>query len=87
MRENGTKSGKNISGSAYDITTMQYHDSGDGMQQKYNDDMVRHRAERRTYELVTKGESRVQYDIINGAGKEPPMLPQAVPKPVIDKLS
>ena len=87
MRESGTKSGKNVSGSAYDITTMQYHASGDGMQQKYMDDMVRHRAERRTYELITKGDSRVQYDIINGYNRDAPSLPQPVEKPVIDKLS
>ena len=41
LREDGSKSGKNVSGFAYDITTMQYHDSADGAQQKYIDDKVR----------------------------------------------
>ena len=39
LRENGTKSGKNQSSAAYDITNLQYHESDDGKQQKYVDDM------------------------------------------------
>lgn len=39
LRESGTKSGKNQSSAAYDITNLRYHDNDDGKQQKYVDDM------------------------------------------------
>jgi hypothetical protein len=39
LRENGSKSMKNKSKAAYDITTLQYYASDDGEAQKYVDDM------------------------------------------------
>ena len=81
LRESGTKSGKNQSSAAYDITNLQYHDNDDGKQQKYVDDMVRYRAQLRTRDLVVQGDSRVSYNIISGDDRSLPKVPEPVARP------
>eukprot|EP00388_Colpodella_angusta_P028023 GDKK01011189.1.p1 GENE.GDKK01011189.1~~GDKK01011189.1.p1 ORF type:complete len:119 (+),score=14.02 GDKK01011189.1:141-497(+) len=75
LREDGSKAKKNQSNVAYDIMTLQYSQDGDGQQQKYQDDMVRYRAAQRTNMLVVKGDTRAQYNIINGDDRAPIVHP------------
>ena len=70
LRMSETAGKKNRSAVAYDITTTQYNQDMDGVQQKYVDDMVRYRAKVRTLELSRLAGSRASYDILNGQEKE-----------------
>jgi len=84
VRAEGKKDAKNHSKVAYNITTLEYNSDDKGKVQKYVDDMVRFRAESRTQHLVTKGDSRASYDIINGGDRRPNDGPSHVPqKPVV----
>eukprot|EP00981_Chlorochromonas_danica_P000414 scaffold96_cov167-Ochromonas_danica.AAC.21 len=74
FREEGLKAKKNQSNTAYDILTLQYAQSQDGEHQRFHDDMVRYRAGLRSNALVTKGDTRVGYNIISGESRPP--LPQ-----------
>lgn len=80
VRAEGKKDEKNHSKVAYNITTLEYHSDDKGRVQKYQDDMVRYRADARTKHLVDKGDSRATYDIISGGQrreiKGPSMVPQ-----------
>lgn len=82
MRESGIKSKKNKSAVAYDITTTQYHQSTNGVQQKYDDDMVRYRAKVRTHVLSKQADTRVDYNILTGAARSfVPGMPEPLPRP------
>ena len=45
------------------------------------DPIVRYRSGLRTHHLVTKGDSRAKYNIINGGGRHIPEIPERVAKP------
>ena len=81
LRDDGSKARKNRSTVAYDILTLQYNQDEVGIQQKYDDDMVRYRAAMRSNALVIKGDSRVAYNIISGDSRSPLKHPDPVVKP------
>ena len=81
MRASGIKAMKNRSAVAYDITTTQYNQSAEGMEQKYVDDMIRYRAKVRTHYLTKSADSRVNYNIISGDDRQMPSMPAPVPRP------
>lgn len=81
-REDGMKAKKNTSAVAYDITTLEYNQNTDGEMQKYQDDMVRYRAELRTNNIVAKGDTRVPYNILNGNEMVPRRVPARIEQPV-----
>lgn len=43
--------------------------------------IVRFRGKVRTHQLVTKGDTRATYNIINGDSRDMPTLPDPIPKP------
>ena len=51
IRNLGIKAKKNKSAVAYDITTTQYNQDTEGVEQKYVDDMIRYRAKVRTHQV------------------------------------
>ena len=58
---------------------IQYNDGKDGEELRYQDDLVRYRAALRSQNLMVCGDTRVNYDIINGSGRPlhaPPPMPQ-----------
>lgn len=75
QRELGTKSQKNSSGVPYHMLTLQYNDGSDGERLRHNDDLVRYRAALRAQNMVANGDTRVTYDIINGANAPQPLRP------------
>lgn len=80
QRQLGTKSKKNSSGVPYNTLTLQYDDGIDGERLRHNDDMVRYRGALRAQNIVQQGDTRVSYDIVNGASLAP-QLPPARPQP------
>mmetsp|Transcript_33364 Transcript_33364/g.33990 ORF Transcript_33364/g.33990 Transcript_33364/m.33990 type:complete len:228 (-) Transcript_33364:155-838(-) len=83
LREAGIKAKKNESGVAYNITNLQYMENDSGKVQQYSDDLVRYRAKVRTQNLVTKGDTRVGYNIISGTGRDPMTPPEQVNPPEV----
>lgn len=81
LRENGSKSRKNVSAVAYDITSLSYKQNIAGVGQKYVDDMVRYRASLRTHKLAIQSDTRAPYNIINGGPRYVPEMPPEVPFP------
>lgn len=81
LRATGIKAKKNKSAVAYDITTTQYNQTEEGVEQKYVDDMIRYRAKVRTHNLSVAADSRVNYNIISGGSRYVPPMPQDVPRP------
>jgi hypothetical protein len=81
IRNLGIKSQKNKSAVAYDITTTQYNQDVDGIQQKYIDDMIRYRAKVRTHQLSVAADTRVDYNILNGGPRYVPPMPEPLRKP------
>lgn len=77
LRSSGGLSHKNQSSAAYDVVNLQYHDDVHGKEQKYLDDMVKFRAQRRTKALVEHGDSRASYNIISGETRRP--IPDPIP--------
>ena len=76
IRNMGVKAKKNKSAVSYDITTTEYNQDVDGLEQKHKDDMVRYRAARRTHHLSIASDTRVDYNIISGGSRYvPPMAP------------
>lgn len=81
LREAGMKAKKNQSGAAYDVTNLEYSNTPQGEAQRYNDDLIRFRAEVRAHNLVVKGDSRANYNILSGEDRNPPPVPDRVPVP------
>jgi hypothetical protein len=73
------KAKKNSSGVPYNTVTLQYHDGLDGNRLRHNDDLVRYRGALRAKNLLECGDTRVSYDILNGANL-PPHVPPARPQ-------
>ena len=69
QRETGIKAQKNKSGVPYDTVTLQYKPTPEGDHLRHQDDLVRYRASLRAQNLVEKGDTRVSYDILNGANR------------------
>jgi hypothetical protein len=80
-REDGSKSRKNTSNMAYDITTLEYDQNIIGEAQKYADDMVRYRSALRTNNIILRGDTRVPYNILNGSEMAPRPAPIPANKP------
>jgi hypothetical protein len=71
---------KNASGVPYNTVTLQYSDGVDGDRLRHQDDMVRYRGALRAQHLVECGDTRVDYDILNGKSMQHQMAP-ARPQP------
>eukprot|EP01035_Chromulina_nebulosa_P019944 gene19944-25910_t len=82
LREDGGKAKRNQSGAAYDVVSLQYHQTPDGEKQKYHDDMIRYRAQLRAKALVENGDSRASYNIISGGPRNDIQLVNKIEKPV-----
>ena len=81
IRNLGLKAKKNKSAVAYDITTTQYNQDVEGVEQKYVDDMIRYRAKVRTHHLSRSADTRVDYNIISGGDRWVPPMPEPLKKP------
>jgi hypothetical protein len=81
VRNLGIKAKKNKSAVAYDITTTQYNQDVEGVEQKYVDDMIRYRAKVRTHLLSKAADTRVNYNIISGGDRWVPPMPSSLPRP------
>lgn len=66
LRDEGVKAKKNASGVPYNMISLQYASSPDGEKLRREDEQVRHRAALRSQHLVANGDTRSQYNIING---------------------
>ena len=71
---------KNSSCVPYDTVTLKYDEGKGGEELRYQDDLVRYRAALRSQNLMVCGDTRVNYDIINGSGR-PPHQPPPMPQP------
>mmetsp|Transcript_12718 Transcript_12718/g.12362 ORF Transcript_12718/g.12362 Transcript_12718/m.12362 type:complete len:256 (+) Transcript_12718:62-829(+) len=81
LQDSGTACKKNASNVAYDILSLQYNQDTGGEKQKYEDDMVRYRAQLRSRNLTIKGDTRSQFDIISGDPRQAPSYPSTVQPP------
>lgn len=80
QRALGHKARKNSSCVPYDTVTLKYDEGKGGEELRYQDDLVRYRAALRSQNLMVCGDTRVNYDIINGSGR-PPHQPPPMPQP------
>jgi hypothetical protein len=79
LREEGLACKRNTSNVAYDIVNLHYQQSTAGEEQKYQDDVVRFRAQVRSTNLVVAGDTRAHYNIISGAPRAMPEYPKEYP--------
>ncbi|CAM9710917.1 unnamed protein product [Discosporangium mesarthrocarpum] len=86
LREAGEKAKKNQSGVPYNMINLRYDDGLDGARLEHSDNCTKHRAQRRSNNLMRLGDTRCGYNILTGKPRvelidpQPPQPTEALEK-------